>query len=78
MLKDPELWQPYFYLGQLHEYGHGVQQDLKSAFQYYRRAAKLGHVESLVKSGDFMYSGKGMPSCGPKTIKQTLVTAKDK
>jgi TPR repeat protein len=32
MLKDPEHWQPYYYLGQLHEFGYGVQLDLKSAF----------------------------------------------
>ena len=46
----------------MHETGNGVQRDLKSAFQYYRRGAKLDHVESLVKCGDFLYSGKGMPS----------------
>jgi hypothetical protein len=32
MMKDPEMWQPYYYLGQLHEYGYGAQLDLKSAF----------------------------------------------
>lgn len=35
---------------------------MKSAFQYYRRGAKLDHVESLVKCGDFLYSGRGMPT----------------
>ena len=35
---------------------------MKSAFQYYRKGAKLDHVESLVKCGDFLYSGRGMPS----------------
>ena len=39
---------------------------MKSAFQYYRRAAKLDHVEALVKCGDFIYSGIGMPSISQK------------
>ena len=61
-MEDPMRAEPYFYLGQLHESGNGVIRDLKSAFQYYRRGAKLDHVESLVKCGDFLYSGRGMPS----------------
>ena len=63
---QPNTARPYFYLGQLHEFGCGVTRDLKSAFQYYRKAAKLEHVESLVKCGDFIYSGIGMPSLGQK------------
>ena len=57
----------------MHEFGYGVTKDLKSAFQYFRKAAKLDHVESLVKCGDFIYSGKGMPSFGESkgSIKQT-------
>lgn len=54
--------EPYFYLGQLHEFGNGQTKDLKSAFQYYRKGAKLDHIESLVKCGDFLFSGRGMPS----------------
>jgi len=50
----------------MHEFGCGVTRDLKSAFQYYRRAAKLDHVEALVKCGDFIYSGIGMPSVSSK------------
>lgn len=46
----------------MHESGYGVTRDLKSAFQYYRKGAKLDHVESLVKCGDFLYSGRGLPS----------------
>ena len=61
-MEDPQRAEPFFYLGQLHESGNGVTRDLKSAFQYYRRGAKLDHVESLVKCGDFLYSGRGMPS----------------
>ncbi len=61
-LNDPTRPEPYFYLGQLHEFGNGVTRDLKSAFQYYRKGAKLDHVESLVKCGDFLFSGRGMPS----------------
>ena len=61
-MEDPTRPEPFFYLGQLHESGSGVTRDLKSAFQYYRRGAKLEHVESLVKCGDFLYSGRGMPS----------------
>lgn len=77
MLKEPDLWQPFYYLGQLHELGYGVQLDLKSAFQYFRRAAKIGHVESLVKCGDYIYSGRGLPSFGRQASKMP-VTAKDK
>ena len=65
-LEDSTLSEPYFYLGQMHESGYGVTRDLRSAFQYYRRGAKLDHVESLVKCGDFLYSGRGMPSFGTK------------
>ena len=61
-MEDPTRPEPFFYLGQMHEVGNGVTRDLKSAFQYYRRGAKLDHVESLVKCGDFLYSGRGMPS----------------
>ena len=63
-MEDPSISKPHFYLGQMHEFGYGVTKDLKSAFQHYRKAAKLDHVESLVKCGDFIYSGKGMPSYG--------------
>ena len=62
IMEDPQRPEPFFYLGQLHESGFGVTRDLKSAFQYYRKGAKLDHVESLVKCGDFLYSGRGMPS----------------
>ena len=62
VMEDPGRSEPYFYLGQLHETGNGVTRDLKSSFQYYRKAAKLDHVESLVKCGDFLYSGRGLPS----------------
>ena len=48
----------------MHEFGYGVTKDQKSSFQYYRKAAKLDHVESLVKCGDYIYSGKGLPSSG--------------
>ena len=61
-LQDSSRAEPYFYLGQLHESGNGVTRDLKSAFAYYRKGAKLDHIESLVKCGDFLYSGRGMPS----------------
>lgn len=36
LLKDPSLVEPYFYLGQLHEYGLGVDRDYTSALRYYR------------------------------------------
>ena len=29
---EPNLARPYFYLGQLHEFGCGVTRDMKSAF----------------------------------------------
>lgn len=44
----------------MHEHGLGCVIDLKSAFQYYRKAARLDHVEALTKCGDFIYSGKGL------------------
>ena len=62
LMNDSSRPEPYFYLGQLHECGNGVTRDLKSAFQYYRKGAKLDHVESLVKCGDFLFSGRGIPS----------------
>lgn len=62
ILEEPKMAEPHFYLGQLHESGNGVTRDLKSAFHYYRKGAKLDHVESLVKCGDFLYSGRGLPS----------------
>mmetsp|Transcript_37315 Transcript_37315/g.49074 ORF Transcript_37315/g.49074 Transcript_37315/m.49074 type:complete len:141 (-) Transcript_37315:447-869(-) len=62
LMEDPAMAEPFFYLGQMHESGYGVTRDLKSAFQYYRKGAKLDHVDSLVKCGDFLYSGRGLPS----------------
>ena len=50
-----------------------MTRDVKSAFQYYRKAAKLDHVESLVKCGDFIYSGVGMPGMGSKANYQTSI-----
>ena len=75
-MENPTRPEPYFYLGQLHETGNGVTRDLKSAFQYYRRGAKLDHVESLVKCGDFLYSGKGIPTFNSKQ-RANIVLKKD-
>ena len=65
-MKDPNRAEPWFYLGQLYEVGYGnsdedvhCRADAKAAFQYYKRAARLGHPRALVKAGDFLYSGKG-------------------
>lgn len=68
---DPDSATPYFYLGQMHENGCGAARDMKSAFQYYRRAAKLDHVEALVKCGDFIYSGKGVTTFGREKIESS-------
>jgi uncharacterized protein len=66
-LKDPERADVWYYLGQLYEQGYGEKDDpicgadSKTAYQYYRRAAKFEHPQALVKAGDFLYSGKGTP-----------------
>lgn len=60
-IEDSKRAEPYYQLAQIHEFGlsDGVR-DLKLAFQYYRKAARLDHVEALSKCGDFIYSGKGI------------------
>jgi TPR repeat protein len=46
-------------------YGNGEDvlcgADSKTAYMYYRKAAKLEHPQALAKAGDFLYSGKGTP-----------------
>lgn len=57
-LQDPQLADPYYNLGKMHEYGLGTKIDFKSAFQYYKKAATLNHSEAMSKCGDFVYSGR--------------------
>jgi TPR repeat protein len=57
------MYEPYFYLGQLYEYGYGVDRDYTTSLRYYLKAAQMGHGKSYSKCGDFIYSGKG---CGKK------------
>lgn len=63
MAKDGNRVEPYYYLGQLYEYGLGVDQDHTTSLRYYKKAAGLGFIKALTKCGDFLYSGKG---CGKK------------
>ena len=55
---DPQLSDSYFNLGRIHELGLGIDRDLKGAYQYYKKAARLNDAEALSKCGDFLYSGK--------------------
>lgn len=55
---DPSMAEPYFNLGNIHEHGLGCERDMKGAYQYYKKAARLNHAESISKCGDFLYSGK--------------------
>lgn len=55
---DAELAEPYFNLGKMHESGLGIERDLKGAYQYYKKAARLNHAEAISKCGDFLYSGR--------------------
>jgi TPR repeat protein len=46
-----------YYLGWLHEYGKGVETDLKTAYRLYRKAAEKGYAKGFTKCGDFIYDG---------------------
>jgi len=50
--------EPYFYLGLFHEHGLGNDRDFRSAYNYYKKAARLNHAEAISKCGDFLYSGR--------------------
>ena len=45
-----------FHLGQLHQYGKGVERDTKTSFRLYKKAAQLGHAQAYSKCADFFYS----------------------
>ena len=57
-LIEPSLSEPYFLLGTLEEYGLGTERNLRSAYNYYKKAARLENAEAISKCGDFLYSGK--------------------
>lgn len=57
-MMDPTMAEPYFYLGLFHEHGLGNDRDFRSAYNYYKKAARLNHAEAISKCGDFLYSGR--------------------
>jgi|TARA_B110001450_G_C17538258_1_gene447537 TPR repeat protein len=46
-----------FNLGQMFQFGYGVERDSKLSVKYYKRAAMMGkHVKAYQKCGDYYYS----------------------
>lgn len=50
------------FLGECHEYGHGVVQDWDQAFTYYSNAASNGDLEAKCRVGDALAFGRGSSS----------------
>ena len=44
-------------LGQMHQYGYGVDKDVSSSIRFYKKSAQtFGHPKSFAKLADFFYS----------------------
>jgi TPR repeat protein len=53
-------------MGVFQEKGIGVEMNPDSAYYYIHKAAKLEYAPSLVKLGDYYYSGYHIPKDVPK------------
>jgi TPR repeat protein len=48
-----------FHMGQIYEYGLGVDKSADRAFYYFDRAARLGHSKAQVRAGNCNFAGLG-------------------
>ncbi len=55
--KDPEYADAFYYLGFLFENALGVEMDLKTAFNYFKKAANLDLAKAWVKLGSCYATG---------------------
>ena len=49
-----------FHMGQLHDFGFGVQQNDREALAWYRRSAEHGHAAGQRAVGEFYQKGRGV------------------
>ena len=56
---DGTMRDSFYYLGLMHQNGHGVEKCYRSAFKYYILAAELDHFIACEKLGNLCYSGYG-------------------
>ncbi|MEE3608312.1 tetratricopeptide repeat protein [Avibacterium paragallinarum] len=47
-------------LGEIYEFGKGVNKDLKEAFKWYLKGAKLGEIEAIISVAYAYYMGRGI------------------
>lgn len=62
-------------LGYSYFVGEGVKQDFQKAFEYYLRAANLGHAVAQYNLGLVYAEGKGVPVDGEKAARYYLLSA---
>jgi TPR repeat protein len=62
-------------LGDLYFNGEGVEQDFHKAFDYYFRAAELGHASAQYHLGRMYEEGKGAPVDSKKSMRFYLLAA---
>ena len=65
-----------FNLGVMYDEGAGVQQDLATAAEWYKKAAEQGFVDAQANLGMMYYHGQGVP-CDHKTAVDWLQMAAD-
>jgi TPR repeat protein len=42
----------------MHENGLGIERDYRTAYNYFKKAARMNHAEAISKCGDYLYSGR--------------------
>ena len=57
------------HLGQVYEFGFGVQQDDRLALEWYRKAAADGSVPAHRAVGEFYLKGRGVPADGAEAAR---------
>jgi TPR repeat protein len=65
-----------FNMGVMYDEGAGVQQDLATAAEWYKKAAEQGFVDAQANLGMMYYHGQGVP-CDHKTAVGWLQMAAD-
>jgi hypothetical protein len=65
-----------FNMGVMYDEGAGVQQDLVTAAEWYKKAAEQGFVDAQANLGMMYYHGQGVP-CDHKTAVDWLQMAAD-
>ena len=78
------VWEPLaeegdpraqFYLGQMHELGHGVQQDFDTAARWYIASAALGNAHAQHNLGLLYMIGEGVMQNYPRAVELFIQSA---